>query len=67
MNQLLILPRELIYLKALSSEFVKHYEVARNKMLDKNQKKTMVDFFPSTISLRSTAVRSQSGVDNSVT
>ena len=45
MNQLLILPRELIYLKVLSSEFMKHYEVARNKMLDENPKKTMVDFF----------------------
>ena len=67
MNQLLILPRELIYLKVLSSEFMKHYEVARNKMLDENPKKTYGGFFPSTIRLLSTAVRSQSSVDNSVT
>ena len=54
-------PGELIYLKVLSSKFMKHHKVARNKILDKNppQKNGKNGLC--------TAVRSQSSVDNSVT
>ena len=56
----------LIYLKVLSSEFMKPHEVARNRILDENPK-NHDGFFSQTIRLLCIAVRSQSSVDNSVT